>query len=158
MVNQKIDVDTRFLDDRSVDLRRHLRHKKGIARIIELLIAITIISIILLVTYRQSLPSQETQDLSENARDILSEISTIDNLRDEVVANQVNVVAMTNTLAFINSSLPDYIKFELRACIITSSCGQSNYVGDVYSAERIISASRDEFGPVKLRLFLWVEE
>ena len=133
-------------------------NQKGIARIIELLIAITIISIILLITYKQGLPSQETQDLSEDARDILSEISTIDNLRDEVVSNQVNVSLMVNTLAFINSSLPDYIEFELRACIITSSCGQSNYVGDVYSAERIISASKDEFGPIKLRLFLWIQE
>lgn len=133
-------------------------NKRGIARIIELLIAITIISIILLITYRQTLPSQETNDLSENARDILSEISTIDNLRNEVVANQLNVSAMTMTLAYINSSLPDYINFELRACIITSSCGQSNYVGDVYSAERIISTNRTSFGPVKLRLFVWVNQ
>lgn len=131
---------------------------KGIARIIELLIAITLISVILLITYRQGLPSQETQDLSENARDILSEISTIENLRDEVVTNQVNVGAMNNTLAFIDSRLPDYIEFELRACVITSACGQSSYVGDVYSAERIISTSRTEFEPIKLRLFLWIEE
>lgn len=130
---------------------------KGIARIIELLIAITLISVILLITYRQSLPSQETQDLSENARDILSEISTIEDLRDEIITNQVNVSAMNSTLAFIESRLPDYIKFELRACVITSACGQSSYVGDVYSAERIISTSRTEFEPIKLRLFLWIE-
>lgn len=132
-------------------------NKKGIARMIELLIAITLISIILLITYRQNLPSQETQDLSENARDILSEISTIESLRSEVIINQPNVLSMTNTLAFINNSLPDYINFELKVCTITSSCGQSSYVGDVYSAERIISASKSDFSPVKLRLFLWVE-
>lgn len=131
-------------------------NKKGIARIIELMIAITIISIILLITYRQTLPSQETNDLSEDARDILAEISTIDDLRDEVVGNQVNVNAMTNTIAYIDSRLPDYIDFELRACVITSSCGQSTYVGDVYSAERIISTSRTGFNPIKLRLFVWV--
>lgn len=132
--------------------------RKGIATIIELLIAITIISAILLISYRQSLPSQETQDLSENARDILSEISTIEDLRGEIITNQVNANAMTNTLAFIDSRLPDYIRFELRACVITSACGQSSYVGDVYSAERIISTSRTNFQPIKLRLFLWVEE
>lgn len=132
--------------------------KKGIARIIELLIAITLISAILLITYRQGLPSQEMQDLSENARDILSEVSSIEGLRDEIVTNQVNVSAMNNTLAFIDSRLPEYIKFELRACVITSACGQSSYVGNVYSAERIISTSRTEFEPIKLRLFLWVEQ
>lgn len=131
---------------------------KGIARMIELLIAIIIISAILIITYKQNLPSQETQDLAEQARDILSEISTIDNLRDEVIASDVNVSNMPNTIAYINSTLPDYILFELRACIISSSCGQLAYVGDVYSAERIISASRNEFAPVKLRLFLWVEQ
>ncbi len=132
--------------------------RKGIARIIELLIAITLVSVILLITYRQSLPSQGTQDLSENARDILSEISTIEDLRDEIITNQLNISGMINTLAFIDSRLPDYIKFELRSCVITSACGQSSYVGDVYSAERIISTSRTEFEPVKLRLFLWVEQ
>lgn len=133
-------------------------NRKAIARIIELLIAITIISVILLITYRQTLPSQETNDLSEDARDILSEISTMDDLRDEVVSNQVNVNAMTNTIAYVDSRLPDYIDFELRACIITSSCGQSTYIGNVYSAERIISTSRTDFGPIKLRLFVWVKE
>lgn len=133
-------------------------NSKGIARIIELLIAITLISTILLITYRQGLSTQETQDLSEDARDILSEISSIENLRQEIITNQVNVSAMVNTLAFIDSRLPDYIKFELRACDISNACGQSAYIGDVYSAERIISASVTEFEPIKLRLFLWVEQ
>jgi hypothetical protein len=63
---------------------------------------------------------------------------------------------MTKTVAFINSSLPSYISFELRACDVSSACGQSNYIGDVFSAERIISASNSDFDPIKLRLFLWV--
>ncbi len=133
-------------------------NRKGIARIIELLIAITLISVILLITYRQNLPSQETQDLSENARDILAEISTMEDLRSEIITSQINVVSMVNTLTFINDSLPDYINFELRACVITSACGQASYIGNVYSAERIISTSKSDFGPVKLRLFLWVQE
>ncbi len=130
--------------------------KKGFIRIAELLIAVTLISIIMIVAYKQNIPKQQTQDLSEFARDILKEISLKENLRVEVVDNQQNVSRMTQTLAFVNDSVPDYISFELRACLITSACGQSNYVGDVFSAERIISASKKEYGPVKLRLFLWV--
>ncbi|MEK6909147.1 MAG: hypothetical protein AABX23_03790 [Nanoarchaeota archaeon] len=131
--------------------------RKGIARMIELLIAIILISIILILAYKQNLPSQETQDLSEFARDLLSEISVRENLRNEIIREQTNVNNMVNTLAFVNNSLPDYISFELRSCVITSSCGQSAYVGNVFSAERIISTSKSDFNPIKLRLFLWVE-
>ena len=123
---------------------------------IELLIAITLISIVLLIVYRQNLPSQKNQDLSELARDVLDEISRNENLRVEIINNQLNTPAMTQTLNFVNSSLPDYISYELRSCLISNSCGQSSYVGDVFSAERIISASKSNFGPIKLRLFLWV--
>lgn len=132
--------------------------KKGVIRIVELLIAITLISIILLITYRQPIPGQKTEDLSETARDILAEISVVEGLRNEVVLSQTNVSNMVNTTAFINNSLPDYINFELRACVLSSACGQSSYVGNVFSAERIISSSKDNFGPIKLRLFLWVEQ
>jgi len=131
-------------------------NRKGVIRIIEVLIAITIISIVLLIVYRQNVASQETPDLAELARDILGEISTRENLRDEIMIHRFNASNMANTLIFINNSLPDYISYELRSCQITSACGQSSYVGDVFSAERIISASKSDFNPVKLRLFIWV--
>jgi len=128
----------------------------GFIRIAELLIAVTLISVIFLVAYKQNLPSQETQDLSETARDILAEISLREDLRTEIIKNQHSVINMADTLNFINDSIPDYISFELRACKTTSACGQSSYMGNVFSAERIISASKSNFAPVKLRLFLWV--
>lgn len=129
---------------------------KGFIRIAELLIAVTLISVILLIAYRQNLPFQETQDLSELARDILDEASAKEELRVEMVRNQQNVNSMTKTLFFINDTLADYINFELRACDVTSACGQSAYIGDVFSAERIISSSKEAFNPIKLRLFLWI--
>ena len=133
-------------------------NKKGFIRIAELLIAIILISTIWILSYKQTTPKQETQDFSELARDILAEISTLGDLRDEIVLNQEEVLAMIKTKEFIDSRLPDYIRFELRSCKISSSCGQSSYVGNVFSAERIISTSNDDFSPIKLRLFLWVSE
>lgn len=124
---------------------------------VELLIAILLISAILIIVYKQNLPKQETQDLAETARDILAEISSDEDLRDEIISAS-SAQAMVNTLNFINQSLPDYINFELRACAVTSACGQSAYVGDVFSAERIIGTSKNDFNPVKLRLFLWIPE
>jgi hypothetical protein len=129
--------------------------RKGFVRIVELLIAITLVSIILLLVYKQNLPTQNTQDLAELARDILTEVSSREDLRNEIVLQQTSSANMVNTLAFIDSLVPDYINFELRSCTISSACGQSSYVGDVYSAERIISTSSTDFGPIKLRLFLW---
>lgn len=137
-------------------------NKKGFVRIAELLIAIILISTIWILSYKQTTPKQETQDFSELARDILAEISTLGGLRDEIILNQENVLAMVETKIFIDSRLPNYIRFELRACSLSSACGQASYVGNVYSAERIISTSQDNSGPIfkpiKLRLFLWVEE
>ncbi|MEK6915948.1 MAG: hypothetical protein AABW89_05410 [Nanoarchaeota archaeon] len=132
-------------------------NRKGFVRVAELLIAVTVISIVLLISYKQTVPNIETQDLSELARDLLSEISLDEDLRTEIIVSQTNSTRMIRTKDFINSSVPDYIEFELRACDVSNACGQSSYVGDVFSAERIISTSKHIFNPVKIRLFLWVE-
>ncbi len=133
-------------------------NRKGFVRVIELLIAVTIISIILILSYKQSAPRQNTPDLGEVARDILAEVSSIENLRAEVITYQTNTTSMIKTIDFINQTLPDYILFELRSCDLSSACGQSAYRGNVFSAERIISTGTNTFDPIKLRLFLWVRE
>jgi hypothetical protein len=130
-------------------------NNKGFIRIVELLIAVTLISGVLIFFYRQTASNSNNLSLSELSRDILADVSTREDLRQEIVSSR-NVNSMTKTVAFINSSLPSYISFELRACDVSSACGQSNYIGDVFSAERIISASNSDFDPIKLRLFLWV--
>ena len=122
------------------------------------MIAITLILGVIIIVYKNKIPEQKTPDLTETARDILREISVKENLRNEIMNSQSNALLMTNTSYFINNSLPDYILFELRACASSSACGQSIYRGNVYSAERIISADNSMFSPVKLRLFLWMTE
>ncbi len=133
-------------------------NRKGFIKIAEVFVAITLILTMLVVVYRSESSEQKTADLSKIARDVLKEISAKESLRTEAVSMQANAGQMTNILAFINSSLPDYILFELRSCDLSSACGQSAYIGNVYSAERIISADTNNFNPIKLRLFLWVEE
>ena len=130
-------------------------NKKGFVRLVELIIAISVIITILLVTYIQNRPAQNTQDISEIARDILSEIASNPELRDEVLVAQTNSIQMTKTIKFINDSLPDSFNFELRACESSIACGQSSFVGNVYSAERIIGATTTAFNTVKLRIFIW---
>ena len=133
-------------------------NRKGFIKIAEVFVAITLILAMLVVVYRSESYEQKTADLNKIARDVLKEISAKESLRTEALGAQTNAALMTNTIVFINSSLPDYILFELRSCDLSSACGQSSYVGNVYSAERIISADTTIFNPIKLRLFLWVEE
>ena len=130
-------------------------NKKGFIKIAEVLVAITIILTMLVVVYKSDVSEQKKADLNKVARDVLKEIANKESLRTEILTAQLNTAQMTNTISFINSSLPDYILFELRSCILSSACGQSTYKGDVYSAERIISANTATFSPIKLRLFLW---
>ncbi len=133
--------------------------RRGFIKIVEVMIAMTLILGALVVVYRSRGSDQRTPDLTEVARDVLREVSSVESLRNEIVTAQATLTAsVTNTVAFIDGSLPDYIFFELRRCDVSSACGQSTYRGDVYSAERIISADTLNFDPIKLRLFLWIEE
>ncbi len=128
---------------------------RGFVRLVELIIAIFIIMTMLIITYIQNKPEQNSQDISEVARDILNEIASNKVLRTEVIISQTNTDLMFQTINFINNSLPDSLNFELRACEASNACGQSSFVGDVYSAERIIGATTTAFNTVKLRLFIW---
>lgn len=130
-------------------------NKMAFVRLVELIIAIFIIMAMLVVTYIQNKPEQDVQDISEIARDILNEIASDRTLRTEVITSQTNTALMFQTINFINNSLPDSFNFELRACESSSACGQSSFVGNVYSAERIIGATTTAFNTVKLRLFIW---
>ncbi len=133
-------------------------NKVGVAKLIELIIALTLIMAIFLVAYKRTSNEQRSLDLDETARDILREIAANSNLRNEVISFQTNVVSMTKITNFINDSLPDYILFEIRACESGSACGQANYIGEVYSAERVFGATTTGFNTIKLRLFLWTME
>lgn len=123
-----------------------------------MMIAVALIATMILIAYKQTIPAQNIPDVNEIARDILKDIGSQEILRTEVLGQQTNAQGMTQTLTFVNSSLPDYILFELRSCDVSNACGQSTYRGNVYSAERIISADTATFNPIKLRLFLWVNE
>ena len=130
-------------------------NNRGFVRLVELIIAIVVIITMLLVTFQKNDLDQNTPDISETARDILREVASNDSLRKEILAAQTNTAQMPMTILFINNSLPDYLNFELRACEASVACGQSSFVGDVYSAERIIGATTTYFNTVKLRLFIW---
>mgnify|MGYP001581696979 CR=1 FL=1 len=128
---------------------------RGFARLVELIIALVVIMAILLITYQRNKPEQNGVDVSEVARDILKEVASDNSLRNEIILAQTDTTQIPQTILFVNNSLPDYLNFEIRACEVSSVCGQSTYVGNVYSAERVFGATTTGFNTVKLRLFIW---
>lgn len=130
-----------------------MNNKRGWLRIIEASIAILIILTVLFALYKKQQTPTDI-DLSERARSILDEVSQNSSLRDK---------ALSNETADINSAISQHIPetnlaFEFQVCDLEDVCGKSTYTaGNVYTAERVISASisNPEFKPKKIRLFMW---
>jgi len=128
-------------------------NKNGIIRIIEASIAILIVASVLFVSYNKNVV-ESLPDYSENARDILEELSKDVSMRGKVL-NEENIDS------FVDEKLPAHLNFEVNVCGIEAACGISLLPqGDVFSAERIISTNVDSnsFEPKKIRLFLWEEQ
>ncbi|MDP4039474.1 MAG: hypothetical protein Q8P57_02755 [Candidatus Pacearchaeota archaeon] len=126
--------------------------KRGFLKIAEAGIAIMIIIASVLISLNKESP-QNNPDLSETARDILREISQDKFLRIKALELS-EPISSGDVYYFVNSTLPDYLNFEIRICDTDSVCGLSEYRdAEIYSAERIISS---DSGPnKKLRLFIW---
>jgi hypothetical protein len=133
-------------------------NKKGIIKIIEASIAVLIVASILMVNYNQDV-SVEKPDYSENARDILEELSRNRALRSLVLTSSGDIGDSSEIMNFINEKKPVHLSASAKVCQAGSACGISSLPnGDVFSAERIISSNMDNYGPKTIRLFLWREQ
>ena len=132
-------------------------NRRGIIRIIEASVAILIVASVLFINYNKEIVV-ETPDYSENARDILEELANNVIMREEVLNYSDGGVIPLNILDFIEERKPGYLSNSVEICEVESVCGQSEFVGDVFSAERIISSDLYTYGPKKIRLFLWVAQ
>jgi hypothetical protein len=136
-------------------------NKKGFLKIVEAMIAILLIAGAILINYSSASSSNQV-DYSETARDILKEIADNEIMRGEILSNGVGIVSSSSNSMFFDfakNRIPEYLSFEIRLCSINSVCGVSEYVGNIYSAERIISSDiySNINSPVKIRLFIWEE-
>jgi hypothetical protein len=143
--------------------------RKGLVRLIELVIAILLITSVFVVVWRQTKVKTVDSDLSSHARQILEELAFDPALRTEVLGSFSPSSATTLTggrvYDFVNEKLTDDISFEIRVCDPSDACGSSIYYANVYVAERLISGPIDLSGEgsntlstAKLRLFLWRDE
>ena len=128
-------------------------------KIIEATTAILIVASVLFINYNSGIVENKP-DYSENARDILEELANNATLRESVLSYSAGEIPQ-NVKNLIEDRKPSYLSFRARICESGGEvCGPSEFVGDVFSAERIISTNVDSsgFSPKKIRLFLWEEQ
>ena len=131
------------------------RDKKAMLRILEAFIAIMLIlSVVLILMYRQRADFGNQDEIARLQRDILNFISKDDSLRGQVLSNQLYGVNET-----VNLLIPYGYKYYLRVCNYDHICSLGCYVKDeVYGYETLIVANLTHYNPEqakKLKLFMW---
>jgi hypothetical protein len=125
-------------------------------RVAEATIAILLIlGALLILSQKDGFRAQS--DLAEILPSVLNEVAQSSELRRKVIRNEPMVLEELKN--FIDERIVgSALEFEVRVCDLEVDClfeGES--VGDIYSAERVISASIEEpnFEPKKVKIFLW---
>ena len=128
------------------------KKNRGFLRIVEAVIAISLILGVMFVFYNRNQTQLEENTLADRADQILDEVARNVALREAVLTDSVEPL---NT--FISSKIPEqYLDFEARICNIGDACGKSEYTdSEVFSAERTISSTITIYNPKKVRLFIW---
>ena len=131
-------------------------NKKGLLRIIEVMIAsLIIISAVLIVVTNRDIGKRE--NLCSEIPGLLEELAKSEEIREQVLNN--NAVGANN---FLKDRIknPSY-RFEFKICEVDEICASSQVIAqdsDVCAGERIISANtqqQSEFNPKKVKLFLF---
>ena len=140
-----------------------MRGKKAWIRILEAFIAILLITGVLLVVYSRTVSRPRIADDVYNLQEgLLDEIADNSDFRDEIVRFERHTeTSMAEITAFIQDRTPSGFLFEVRVCEVEEICQLEAYLGEegqaVYSTERIISSTLEEYNPKKLKIFMWKE-
>ena len=128
---------------------------RGWLRIVEASVAVMIVLSILFFIYLNKPVVSGEADLSQFARDVLSEVASNVTLRGDILRRDTEA---------LNSSVANYIQgrydFEVIICDVGSACGQLVFrETEVYAAERVVSTNlvseSGELKSKKIRLFMW---
>ncbi len=139
-------------------------NKRGWMRIMEASIAaIVILSTLFYLYNRAREPS--VYDMTEKARAIVDEIAVNETLRYDILTSPagpppgITYTVPDNVQDRVYSLLNDAsLDSEIKICSVEDVCGKSNFTGETYSAERIISSAikiDTPHEPRKIRLFIW---
>jgi len=137
-------------------------NKRGFIRIMEVMIAITMLSLAVLYVYANKIPPQITLDeyIYNYQKQILSDISINQTLRTYVINEDEDALKE-------GIFIPENLDFMVRICDLGTSATPCNMPGDqkaeltnngvleVYAYETIISTNITNYDPKKVRIFIW---
>lgn len=129
-------------------------NKRGWLKVLEAVIAITLLIGVLLYMMSSSAPRKDISNVVyEKEKYILDTISKNDALRNDIVNNNNANVNYT-----IEKMIPITWDFETRICELDSICQgvRRPLDKDVYSSEIIVTSNKTSYNPKKIRLFVWV--
>lgn len=138
-----------------------IKNKKAFLRIIEVMLAITILSGIVLYTYYLSSPVRyrSLEDYIETyQKKILYEITNNNELRNLVLVGNESESELNNYFF-----VPENLNYSIRICEFSASkpCNLDNDLfvklieKEIYVDETIITANLTYYSPKQVRLFIW---
>lgn len=140
------------------------KNRKGWIRIIEVFVAILLITGILFVVIRGEYSKQTNlaSKTSETEIAILRDIELNNNLRSEILGATPPIewenfeTSMPDTRTRINELIPNYLECEAKLCALEDVCVLDEYTGeDVYAESVVIAADLNTYNPRQLKLFCW---
>jgi hypothetical protein len=136
-------------------MERKKWNKKGWLKVLEAVIAITLIIGFLLYMIVNNSPGRDiTGDINQREQYILNSVSKNDALRADIL-NGLN----TNVNSYIAGMISPSWNFTTNICDLNQICNQGTRPNDrdIYVNEIVISSTNANYGPKKLRLFVWVK-
>ena len=135
-------------------------NRKGILRLIEAVLAITVIAAVLIIGASKGGIVKE-KDLNPMLNSLLDEVAKNSSFREGVLNSATAEATIVDITAFLKTKLPEeQYSLVVKNCVPEDVCGLPSFPEDaetLYAAERIISAGVQEADvqPTKLKLFVW---
>ncbi|MEK6936268.1 MAG: hypothetical protein AABW67_05765 [Nanoarchaeota archaeon] len=136
-------------------MQRKRTDRKAWIRIVEVLIAILIITGAVLVTLsKQDNKKDISNEVYQTQRDVLEIISKNESLRNEIISGQNTQVNNT-----ILKMIPATWNFDAQICNLNDICNSDSTPLDkeVYVSEVMITTNLTQYKPQKLRFFVWMK-
>lgn len=141
-------------------IKRMVKNKRGWLKILEVVIAITILSGVILLVYSGAIVNNSREAYFYSFHDsVLNDISIDDDLRAMVLAVDEDGI---NTWA--DSKVPENLDFKIKICPMTdpiTPCNLDNELfitvtdKEIFVREILVVATLDTYNPQKVKMFLW---
>ena len=130
-----------------------IRGKRGVLRILEAFIAVTILFIVLLtiITQQPTGKGEAEKEILALQRNILERVSQDEVLRQEVLEDNP-----TGVERVVESILPPTFNYSVRICDLNELCNLGSFIDtEVFVDQTVISANLQTYSPKVVKIFLW---